>query len=275
MDIEGEVIEQPEVEEAEVEAQEAEQPEEQAEDAGLVLEIAEEPEEEPEHISELRRRYRDQQRELKELRARSGGEAVQQAEALPPEPQPEDFDYDMDEFKVAHKAWVLKSVEHEKRQEEAKAMQAKAQQRWENRLAYYDEAKEKLGAQDYDEAETTVAEILSAPFPGILASDVRLGIIKQGAKDPAALVYALAKNPAKARELAAIEDPVEFAWKASALENGMKVVRGKAPPPERKIAGGVPGVAGALDDTLERLREKAAQTGDYSEVARYKRSLKG
>lgn len=274
---ETEVVEQPEAEE--VEQQEAEQEEGQEagqdaeQEAGLVVEIGgDDPEDEPEHFKEVRRKYREAQKRLKELEAER---AQPQEQGLPPEPTLEDFDYDGEAFKAAHKKWVVQSLEHERRQSEVKAVQEKAEQRWQARLAYYDEGKERLGASDYDEAEAAVAEVLSAPFPGILAEDVRMGIIKQGAKDPAALVYALGKNPAKAKELAAIEDPVEFAWKAALVEAGMKVVRGgKAPPPEKRVTGGVPGVAGAVDNTLERLREEAAKTGDFSKVMAYKRQRK-
>jgi hypothetical protein len=249
------------------------QQEEVAEDAGLVVEIGGEEPEEPEHFKEVRRKYREAQKRLKELEARVV--TTPEQETLPPEPEMEDYDYDAAAFKVAHREWLRKADEHEKRQEQAKELQVKAEQRWQTRLAYYDEGKEKLGVQDYDDAEATVSEVLSTPFPGIMAEDVRIGIIKQGAKDPAALVYALAKNPAKAKELAEIDDPVEFAWKAATLEASMKVVRGKAPPPEKRISGGVPGVAGALDNTLERLREEAAKTGDYSKVSAYKRQQRG
>ncbi len=275
-DTESEVIEQPEAEEVQQEAVETDVGEGAPEDAGLVVEINGEEDAEdgaPEWVKNVRRENRELKKRLKEIEVSKA--QPEGAPALPPEPQLEDFDYDTEAFKAAHKDWVKQSIEHEKRQEEFKAVQQKAQQRWESRLAYYDEAKEKLGVQDYDDAEAVVNEVLAVPFPGILAEDARLGIIKQGARDPAALVYALAKNPAKAKELAAIEDPVEFAWKAAAMEAGMKVVRGKAPPPEKRVSGGVPGVAGALDNTLERLREDAAKTGDYSKVAAYKRTMRG
>ncbi len=276
MDTEGEVIEPTETEVVEVE-QEGEPNVNDAgevEETGLVVEIGgEEPADEPEHITELRKRYREQQKRLKELEAKVGGEPAQAA--LPAKPTLEDCDYDTAAFEQKLEQWYDLKREHDAREAEVRTVQERAEQKWKTRLAYYDEGKEKLGAQDYDEAEATVSEILAAPFPGIMAEDVRLGIIKQGAKDPAALVYALGKNPAKAKELAAIDDPVEFAWKAAALEASMKVVRGKAPPPEKKISGGVPGVSGALDDTLERLRAEAAKTGDYSKVLAYKKQHKG
>lgn len=282
VEAQAEVIEPTEIEEVEeVEQEEAQEgtgseadvSEGAPSDMGLVVEIGgEEEPEEPEHITELRRRYREQQKRLKELEAKVSGEVS--APALPPKPTLEDCDYDAAAFEEKLERWYSAKREHDAAEEQAKRIQEEAERRWQAKLSTYEEGKEKLGAKDYDEAEATVSEILSAPFPGIMAEDVRIGIIKQGAKDPAALVYALGKNPAKAQELAAISDPVEFAWKAASLEASMKVVRGKAPPPERKVTGSVPGVAGAMDDTLERLRAEAAKTGDYSKVMAYKRQHK-
>lgn len=279
MSEEAEVIEPTEVEETEVEQESAQESgdvsEGAPEDMGLVVEIGgDEVSDEPEHITELRRRYREQQKRLKELEAKAAGNTPA-APALPPKPTLEDCDYDAEAFEQKLATWYDAKREHDAREAEVRAVQERAEQKWQSRLAFYDEGKSKLGAQDYDEAEATVAEILSAPFPGIVAEDVRIGIIKQGATDPAALVYALGKNPAKAKELAAIDDPVEFAWKAARLEASMKVVRGKAPPPEKRVSGGVPGVSGALDDTLERLRADAAKTGDFSKVMAYKRQHRG
>lgn len=275
METEGEVIEPVEVEETpevETESENVNDVSEGApEDMGLVVEIGGEPEDEPEHFREVRRKYRELQKRVKEL---EGSVVTTAAPALPPKPTLEDCDYDAQAFEEKLQSWYDAKREHDAREAEAKAVQERAEQRWQQKLSYYDEGKQKLGASDYEEAEATVAEILSPGFPGILAEDVRLGIIKQGAKDPAALVYALGKNPAKAKELAAIDDPVEFAWKAAALEASMKVVRGKAPPPEKRISGGVPGVSGALDDTLERLRAEAEKTGNYSKVMAYKRQMK-
>lgn len=266
MDIEPEVIEAPEVEQEAVETDISEGVSEE-----LVVEIGGEEEPgEPEHFREVRRKYREAQKRIKELEATTVAAPVTQLRA---KPTAEDHDYDNDAFAADLERWIDEKRQHDARLEESKSVTERAEQRWQQKLSAFDEGKAKLGAQDYDEAEATVAEILSPAFPGIMAEDVRMGIIKQGAKDPAALVYALGKNPAKAKELAAIEDPVEFAWKASALEASLKVVRsGKAPPPERKIGGSVPGVAGALDNTLERLRAEAEKTGDYSKVTAYKRS---
>jgi hypothetical protein len=268
MDTESEVLEPVEIEQAEGEETNVNDASEAApEDDGFVVEIGGAPDDEPEHITDLRKRYREQQKRIKELEATTN--AAKPVPQLRAKPTAEDHDYDNDAFAADLEKWFEEKREQDERESERKTVAERAEQRWQQKLSLYDESKEKLGASDYDDAEAIVGELLAAPFPGIVADDVRLGIIKQGAKDPAALVYALGKNPAKAKELAAIEDPVEFAWKAAALESSMKVVRGKAPPPERKISGAAPG--GALDNTLERLREEAAKTGDFSKVMAYKR----
>ena len=94
----------------------------------------------------------------------------------------------------------------------------------------------------------------------------------QGAKNPALVVYALGKNPAKAKELASISDPVKFAFAVANLEAQLKVTpRKPKPEPERVLSGSSRAISGTVDSQLERLREEAARTGDMSKVMAYKR----
>ena len=87
------------------------------------------------------------------------------------------------------------------------------------------------------------------------------------------VVYALGKNPKKAKEIAAITDPVKFAFAVAKLEKELKVTnRRAAPPPERTVQA-TGRVSGTVDSTRERLRPEAEKTGDYSKVFRYKRQL--
>lgn len=277
---EEDVIEAPEVE---VEEEEVEQPQDEAdqqetdvsegapEDDGLVVEIGGE-DEAPEWVKELRRANREKDKELKELRARVNAPAKQ--DAVPEKPTLESCDYDSADFEKKLEEWYDLKREHDAKEAEAKALADKAQQRWEAKVTAYDEGKEKLGAPDFDEAEATVSQIFDKPFPGIMADDVRMGIIKQGAKDPSLIVYALGKNPEKAKQLAEIDDPVEFAFALGEMSGKMKAVRTSKPDPERKITGTKPGVT-AADNTLERLREEASKTGDFTKVMAYKRQKRG
>lgn len=280
----AEVIDEPEVEELEeVEQPEGDAPDETVndeatpEDTALVVEIGGEEEDEgaPEWVKNVRRENRELKKKLKEVEA--GNVTVPGINPLPEKPTLEGCDYDAAEFEARLTEWHEAKREHDAVLAEQNAQQERAAQRWEAKVTMYEEGKSKLGAPDFDDAEATVAEIFAKPFPGIMASDVRMGIIKQGAKDPTTLVYALGRNPERAKALAEIDDPVEFAFALGELSGTMKVVRtSKAPAPEKRISGGsAPGVTTTNDRTLDRLREEAAKTGDYSKVVQYKRQLKG
>jgi hypothetical protein len=133
------------------------------------------------------------------------------------------------------------------------------QERWGKRQTRYNERKVEHSFKDFGEAE----ELVSNTF------DVtQQGIIVQGAEDSALVVYALGKNPKKLEELAKVTDPVEFAVAIGRLESQLRVTNRKAPPPEKRVSGKTGGTSG--DETLERLREEAVKTGDYTKVRQYK-----
>jgi hypothetical protein len=96
-----------------------------------------------------------------------------------------------------------------------------------------------------------------------------------GADNPALLVYALGKHPAKAKELAAIKDPVKFAFAVAKLETQMKTTsrpRAAPPPPETPLQSTAPSRS-ATNATLERLEQEALRTGNRTKVAAYRRQL--
>lgn len=220
----------------------------------------------PDWVKELRRANREDKKRIKELEAQikaaQGGE--KKTDPLGKKPTLEDHDYDAEQFETALAAWFERKREHDalqaKAEEKAKAEQAA----WQARLDGYAKAKESLRAPDFEDAEAAAMELLSP---------TQQGIIVQGAEDAARLVYALGKNPKKARELAAISDPVQFAWAAAKLEKGMRTEtkRPVAPAPERRIVG-TARVSGAEAD-LEALRAEADRTGDRSKVAAYMREM--
>jgi len=184
--------------------------------------------------------------------------------ALGVKPTLEGCDYDTERYDTELTGW------HERRQAvEAEARQvekeAQAQQvAWQNKVGAYTTAKSALRVQGYDEAEALVQDTLS---------QVQQGIILQGAENPALLVYALGRNPAKARELANITDPVQYAFAVAKLETQLKVnPKRAAPPPEREVQTGTAPTSGTVDSQLEKLRADAALSGDYSKVFAYKRA---
>jgi len=223
----------------------------------------EEPEKAPDWVRDLRKQHRELQREKRELEQRL---ASIQAPATPAvtlgkKPTLEDYDYDADRFESALGDWYEKKRLVDERQAQAEAEQRAQATQWQAKLDNYGQAKTQLKVQDFDDAEHVVMESLN---------QTQQGIILQGAENPALLVYAMGKNPAKAKELASIKDPVKYAFAIAKLETQLKVTPRKPPAPERTISGTGP-VSGSSDSHLERLRAEAEKTGDMTKVIAYKR----
>jgi hypothetical protein len=246
------------------------------EEGELVVSIGEEappPEDEtqsaPGWVKDLRRQYREEKRRVRELERRLSQQTAQapaQAQVtMPKKPTLADVDYDTERFEREVDAWHEKKRAYEAQIAAKNAEEQSYQQAWQAKLNAYETAKTSLKARDYDEAEEIVKETLSV---------TQQGMILAGAENPALLVYALGRNPNKARELAALSDPVQFAFAVARLETQLKIqTRKPSVKPEATISGNAP-KSGAIDNTLDRLRAEADRTGDYSKVMAYKRSLK-
>ena len=118
-----------------------------------------------------------------------------------------------------------------------------------------------MSALDFEDAEETILELFDV---------TQQGIIVQGAENAAEVVYKLGKNSEQAERLSKIKDPVKFAFAVAKLEND-KVKNRKAPPPPEKTVVSSGPKSGVVDSELERLREEAARTGNYTKVTQYKR----
>lgn len=263
-------VEQPEpVEQAEQveQIEQAEQPAEPAEPEELQVTIAgEEPEPEPERAPEWVRDLRKQHRELqKKVREYEEREKAVAAPTLGPKPKLEDHDYDTEKYEVALEVWYRQKDKADAAKREQERAIEEQQKAWQAKLDSYGKAKADLKAKDYDDAEAVVQEAMSV---------TQQGIVLQGADNPALVVYALGKNPKRAKELAAITDPVKFAFAVARLESQLKVTpKAKPPAPEKPMPTGTAPVSG-VDSVLERLREEAAKTGDMTKVLRYKAQQK-
>jgi hypothetical protein len=257
-----------EVEEEETEVSEIVDEVETEDTEEVVVSIGEEapPHEEhtpaPEWVKELRKTNRELQRQNRELQGR--------LQAAPPETKPvvigtkpklEDHDYDADKYEEALTSWFERKRQAEEVNAKQEAEVMNQQKAWQAKLDGYGKAKAELRVKDYEDAEAVAQEVFSITQQGVLL---------QGADNPALVVYALGKNPAKAKELASITDPVKFAFAVAKLEKDLKVTnRRQAPAPERIITG-TGRSSGAVDSTLERLREDAARTGNMTKVIAYK-----
>ena len=255
--------------EIEVEEIEVSEPVDEVEDTEeVVVSIGEEapPHEEhtpaPEWVKELRKTNREKERRIRELEARLQTTQIENKPiALGKKPTLEEHDYDAERFEASLADWFERKRQADEANAKQEAEVMNQQKAWQSKLDGYSKAKAELRVKDYEDAEEVAQQLLSV---------VQQGVVLQGAENPALVVYALGKNPAKAKELAEIKDPVKFAFAVAKLEKDLKVTnRRQAPAPER-IVTGTGRSAGAVDSTLERLREDAARTGNMTKVIQYK-----
>lgn len=220
----------------------------------------------PEWVRNLRKSYRELQREKRELeeKLKAVSPATEQSPVvLGRKPTLEGCDYDSDKFESELAAWFERKRQADEAEAKQRARQQAEQETWQKKLEGYTQSKTGLKVSDFQDAEDTVLETLNV---------TQQGIILQGAQNPAVVVYALGKNPNKAKELAAISDPVQFAFAVAKLETQLSVTKKQAPPPEKRINGN--GSLGSSSTQLDRLREEAARTGDFTKVIAFKRQLK-
>ena len=221
----------------------------------------------PAWVKDLRKQNREQQKRIRELERSMQAPAAQgETNTAPPKkPTLADVDYDTGAYEEKLDGWYKAKAAYDsqeaKRQQERDAVKGA----WEAKLTGYNTAKAELKAKDFEDAEEVIAATLST---------TQQGIILDGAEKPALLVYALGKNPKKAAELAAITNPVAFAAAIGRLEASLKVTQRKPSAAPEQIPSGNARKTGAVDNTLERLREEAGRTGDFTKVMAYKRQAK-
>ena len=269
MESETEVDDEEEADEA---GADVDSEDEEGDEDDVVIEIAGEsppPEDDakaPEWVRDLRKSHREQQRENKQLKdqlAKLSSTVQPKTVELGKKPTIEAADYDSDLYEQQLTDWFDRKKAVEAQQERQEAERRSQQDAWNATLATYGEHRKTLKVKDFEDAETVVQDELS---------NTQQGMILQGADNPALVVYALGKNPKKAKEIASIKDPVKFAFAVAKLETQLKVTNRKASTkPETTITGKAM-KSGTVDSNLERLRAQAEKSGDYSKVTAYNRS---
>ena len=220
----------------------------------------------PAWVRELRKSNREKERKIRELEAKLNTTATEtKPVALVAKPTLESCDYDSDEYEQKLAAWYEHKREYDAAEANVAAQRDAESKAWQDKLDSYAKAKASLKVRDYDEAEATALDTFDV---------TQQGIVLQGSDNPALLIYAIGKSTKRAKELAAITDPVKFAFAVAKLETQLKVTNRRASTtPERTITSGGR-VSGSIDSQLERLRAEALKTGDLSKVMEYKRRNK-
>lgn len=216
----------------------------------------------PEWVRELRKKNREDTRRIKELEEKLKATTTESKPVeLAAKPTLAGCDYDEELFAKTLDGWHDKKRQHDEHIKDLQTAEALATTEWQARLDGYQKAKQDLRFKDFDDAEADAKAVFSA---------TQQGIIVQGAENPALVVYALGKNPEQAQRLAQIKDAVKFTFAVAKLEAQLKITKKSAPPPPEEKIASARGVSGAVDSTLDRLRDEAAKTGDFTKVHRYK-----
>jgi len=223
----------------------------------------------PAWVKELRRVNREQAKEIKELKrtqSQSKAPAAQNDDKLPSKPTLEDFDYDSDAYEKAVFDYAEKKKAFDLKKQKQEELQNAENERWQKVVNSYQERKKSLKLKGIEEAEQIVQENLD---------EIKQAIILEAVDDPALVIYILGKNKKELDALKQESNPVKFAVKVAKLEARMKVEKknGSKPAPEKRINADRVSTS-AVDSALEKLREEAAKTGDYSKIMRYKAQMK-
>lgn len=215
----------------------------------------------PDWVRDLRKQNRDLVRRTRELEAQVASSRQPASEvAVGEKPTLESCGFDADKFAEDLDAWHDRRRQADARQAERKADEDRAKAAWQERMNAYGAAKSKLRVTDFEDAEGMALDALTV---------VQQGIVINAMDNPALVMYAIGKNPRKAKELAAISDPVRFTAAVAKLEAALKVTpktKAAAPTPERKLGMNTGGAGAnlATKSRLEALHKEAQRTGDYT-----------
>lgn len=223
----------------------------------------------PAWVKELRKEAKEakkRNRELEQALAAREAAAAPKAEDVGPEPQPEDFDYDAKAYAKATLAWEKRKDAADAKLKAEQDQQKAAQAEWNKTLDDYRAAGAALKlVGGFDDAEATVKAALDP---------MQHAILVQGPKTvraSAQLVGALSRNPAKLAELAAIKNPVKYAFALADVVSQLKEVPKKSPPPAERVVKGGAGAATAIDSTEARLEKEADETGNRTKLIQYRK----
>lgn len=170
------------------------------------------------------------------------------------------YEYDEEKYEAALDAWKERTAAAAAQKAKAGETNAQVQQEWDRDHQSYQAKRAALKFADRDEVEGAALAVLD---PSQQTTVVMV------ADNPALLLYALGKHPAKLAELAAITNPLKLAKAVALLEGKMTVApRRKTPEPE-EIATGTAGFSAGGDLAREKLEREAEKTGDRSKLIAY------
>jgi hypothetical protein len=207
-------------------------------------------------IRQLRDAQRKAAKENAELR-----KLIKPVEVGPKPDLWENCEGDTDKYDTAMDAWRARKAEAEKVTADIAKPDADTVAVWQATKSAYDKALDALPYADKAACEDVVT---------LAFSNEQQAALLMASDDPAKVVMALGRNPAKLAELAAIKNPFKLASAVAKLEGKIQVKSKRIVPAPETIATGTGSVVATGDKTLARLEAEADKTGDRSKLAAYR-----
>ncbi|ECF3884316.1 phage capsid protein [Salmonella enterica subsp. enterica serovar Ank] len=207
----------------------------------------------PQWVKDLRKGFKETQKENRELR-RQLEEALAkpaeqqptqtQTDAIPPKPTLESCDYDEQAFETALTDWHEKKSRAEQQKQQQQRQQQEVIQRFQQRLEKHNERATRLPVTDYRETE----EIVRRELPAI-QQEILIHAADEGSE---LIAYALGKNQQLRQRVAAETDPIRAAFLLGQISKQVSLAPKpkKAPKPEPEVRGGG---ADAKQDDFNKL----------------------
>lgn len=210
-------------------------------------------------IRDLRRANRELAKKIHQLERGTQPQRIEVGE----KPTLAACDYDEDRFEAELDAWKQRKAEVDQF-EKASQERAKAEaEAWSKRAENYTADKAKLRVADYATAEEEVFSTLSEQHQALILMTEK----------PAALVYALSRDPAKLEQLSKL-DLARAAMLVGKLEDKVHVTtKRRLPQPDRPIRGDAPVSSASTDKELARLEKEAERTGNRTALIAYRKKL--
>lgn len=226
---------------------------------------AEEEKKAPQWVKELRKRSREDQRRIRELEEKLKS-VVDPESLLPPlgkKPTIEDAEFDAEVFEKQLETWYDRKAKHDAEAARIEQQKTAQQREWQAKLESYAQSKKALKVPDYDEAEAAFIDIID---------ETKQSIMIDCADSMTHVVYALYKNPTKAKELAGIKDPLKLAHALGKLEAKMTVTTRKPESkPEPRVPQSGKSVSAVVSGEEEKLLKEAMISGDMTKYRAFKR----
>lgn len=214
-------------------------------------------------IRRLRTELKERNKRIRELE--TSAPAPQKIE-VGEKPTLAGLNYDEDAYEKAIEEWREQKAKVEAENAKAEEQTRAAQESWQADLQGYQAKQQKLGVEDFEEAEETIKSTLNL---------VQQAVIVKAADDPAAFVYALSKSATKMAELSKMHDPIKLAAAIVRMEGAVKVVKKRKAPAIDKPqsgSGGKPPLRGDKAQQLEKLEKEAEKSGDRTKLIQFKKA---